>query len=120
MYWVLHIVGRDVRGNTDSAIVQLCNTLTCIPLFEGLCVCLSPAGSSVAVLGILENTRIPHALKSIFLLIACWHHLGNHVKFVIYLYFLGSTPLGDFSSRVTSLFEFRDLYFAYSNLKPLT
>ena len=29
-------------------------------------------------------------------------------------------PLTDFSSRVTSIFEVRDLHFPHSNLKPLT
>ena len=67
----MNIVGRDVRGRTNSKCVQLCVTSTCIPLFKGVCVRLSPAGFSVSILGKLEGARIPHALNSTFLLISC-------------------------------------------------
>ena len=67
---MLHIVGGDVRGSTNSLCVQLRITYTCIPCFEGLCVCFSPAGSSVAILGTLEDAIIPHAFNSILLFIA--------------------------------------------------
>ena len=50
MYWVLHIVGRDVRGRMNSKYVKIRFSYTCIPCFGGLCIRVSPAGSSVAVL----------------------------------------------------------------------
>ena len=47
MYWVLNIVGRDVRGRTNSTCVQLCISYACIPFFEGLYVHFSPVGCRV-------------------------------------------------------------------------
>ena len=66
MYWLLHIVGRDVRGRTNYSCVQLSNIL-----FEVLFVRVSPAGSSVSVLVRLEDARIQHVFNSVFLLIYC-------------------------------------------------
>ena len=54
MYWVLYIVGRDIRGRTNYTCSKLHITFTCIPWFEGLCVRFSPAGSSISVVGTVE------------------------------------------------------------------
>ena len=67
---MLHIVGGDVRGCMNSPCVQLRITYTCITCFEGLCVRFSPAGYSVAILGTLEDARIPHEFNAILLFIA--------------------------------------------------
>ena len=32
-----------------------------------------------------------------------WYYLGDSVTFIIYLYYLSSTPLGDFSSWITKI-----------------
>ena len=71
MYWVLYIVGRDASGHTNYTRVQLSILSTCIPFFGGLCVRVLPSGSSVAVLGTLEDAKIPHAFNSLFFLIGC-------------------------------------------------
>ena len=69
MYWVLRIVGRDVRGCTNSTCIHLRIPYTCMPFGGGGGVRLSPAGSSVSGLGTLEDARIPHAFNSVFLFI---------------------------------------------------
>ena len=71
MYWVLHIVGRDIRGRTNSTCVQLRLPYTFITFFEEICVRLLPSGSSFDVLGTLDYPRIPHVLKSVLLLGDC-------------------------------------------------
>ena len=70
LYWVLHIIGRVVRGRKNYTSVKLRINSTWIPFFEGLCVRLSPADSSVAILGTLYDTGITHAFNSILLLMA--------------------------------------------------
>ena len=70
MYCVLHIVDREVRVRTHSTCIQLHILLLVYPFLMGMRVCLSSAGSNVAVLGILEDTGITQAFNSIFLLIA--------------------------------------------------
>ena len=73
---MLHIVGRFFSGRTNSTCVQLRIVFTCMLFFELICARLATAGSRVDVLGTLQHARIPHALKSIFLLIDFYHHLG--------------------------------------------
>ena len=71
MYWVLHIVGRDVRGCMNSTYVHLSILSTCIPFFGGICVRLSPAGSSISILGTSGDAIIPHEFNSVFFSLAC-------------------------------------------------
>ena len=68
MYWLLQILDRDVKELTHFTCVQLRIPSTCIPPFKGLFVHLSPASSSVTVLGTLWDTRIPRELNSRLLL----------------------------------------------------
>ena len=76
MYWVLHILGRDVRGLINSTCGQLCLPSTSIPFLKGGYVRLSPESSRVNILGTLEDAIIPHAFNSVFL-------LGNCITFRI-------------------------------------
>ena len=71
MYWVLHIVDRDIIGCTNSTCVQLQIPSTCIPFLEVIFVCLSPAGSSIDLSETSEDEKITYAFKSVLLLISC-------------------------------------------------
>ena len=62
---MLNIVGRDVRGHTNSTWVQLR-----IPY---ICVNLSPAGYSGTLVLALEEARVLPAFNSVLLLKFCWH-----------------------------------------------
>ena len=54
----------------NPTCVELRITSTYIPCCEGVCVCLSPSGSSINSLVILEDARITDAFNSVFLFIA--------------------------------------------------
>ena len=73
-------------GTTEELIItHVFNSILPLHVFHfgGLCVSLSPPGSSVAVLGSLEDERITQEFNSEFLWIACYNHLGNRVTFRI-------------------------------------
>ena len=108
---MLHLLGRNVGGHASSACFQLCIQST----FDQLL----PSGYSSALVWTLEDSRIPPAFNSIFLLKLFWHHLGYHITLRIYLYCLCSMPLTYFSLYVFSVFEFYDLHVAYSNWNRL-
>ena len=80
---MLNILGKDVRGCKSSTRVKICIPYTYIPLLKGVFVCLSPAGSSVDILGTVEDARITHTFNTILLLKACYHYLGDRVTFTI-------------------------------------
>ena len=73
---MLNIAGRDVKGRTDSAYIQLRIISTCIPLLKRLRVHVSPEGYIVAVLVMINDTITPHTFKYVVL-------VGDRVKFRI-------------------------------------
>ena len=83
MCWVLHVEGRDVKGRANFTCVQLRIPSTCMTFLKGHCVRFSPEGSSVSILGTLEDTKIPRVFNYVILLIDCQHYLGDRVTYII-------------------------------------
>ena len=69
----------------DAQIPHVINSIFSLPVFPfgRICVCLSPAGSSVDGFRSLEDARITHAFNSILILIDWWHHLSYYDTFRI-------------------------------------
>ena len=107
----LHVVGREIRGLTNSTCGQLRIPFTLV--------CVSLSGSSGVLVWTSKDARIPPALSLIFILKVSLYHLGYWFIIIIELYYFSSIPLAAFTSQITSTFEVQDLYFSYSNLKPL-
>ena len=105
---MLYILGRDIRGQTNSTCLQLHIPSTCIPIFEGLCVHLSLAGSSVTFifnyntsvvfrLGVLVRMSQDYfSSRTYSLTIKIWNYLCDCFlfKFVLLLHiYVGYTKI---------------------------